>query len=192
MPISHVHRRLREAAIEYVQAGWPILPVESPTADRLICGRCPPDAATAHDWWTDEPYGIACRTGEAFDVLEMPTRLGELVLSMLSQHGHPAVIEVPYTGNWLFLVTAGSPRITDLPADSRVRLRSTGDWILLPPTIIVGGTVSWIGLANRDSRLPQSMTAQWAALRALVALRRQSDLAAPTADPGTAVARRPR
>ncbi|HET8642535.1 MAG TPA: bifunctional DNA primase/polymerase [Pseudonocardiaceae bacterium] len=173
MPISDLHRRLREAAVAYARVGWPILPVETPTADRLICGRCPPDATTAHDWWTDEPYGIACRTGEVFDALQMPARLGELVLPVLAQYGAPAVVEVPLTGNWLFLVTPGAPRITDLPADSGVRLRGRGWWILLPPTVVIGGTVAWVGSSGPGGRLPHSMTVQWAALRALVTMRRE-------------------
>lgn len=171
MPISDVHRRLRAAAVDYATTGWPILPVATPTADRLICGRCPPDPETAYEWWSDEePYGIACRTGEVFDVVEMPARLGELALPALSQHGHPAIVEVPLTGTWMFLVTPGARRITDLPGDSQVRLRGRGWWILLPPTLVVGGAVAWVGLAGR--RIPHSLTVQWAALRALRGARR--------------------
>jgi Bifunctional DNA primase/polymerase, N-terminal len=169
LSISELHLRLREAAIEYTQAGWPILPVETPTADRLICGRSPQDVTTAEEWWTDQAYGIACYTGEAFDALEMPAQLGERVRPMLSQHGPPAVIEVPMTGNWLFLVTPGARRIADLPAGSGVRLNGKGRWILLPPTPVVGGTVAWIGHPN--GRLPHSMMAQWAVRRALVSAR---------------------
>lgn len=170
MSISDLHRRLREAAVEYTQAGWPILPIETPTADRLICGTSPRDTATAQEWWTDQPYGIACYTGEIFDALEMPTQLGEQVLPMLSQQDPPAVVEVPLTGNWLFLVTPGSRRIPDLPPGSGVRLHGKGRWILLPPTPVVGGSVTWISRPN--GRLPHSMTAQWAARRALFSARR--------------------
>jgi hypothetical protein len=166
LSISDLHLRLRKAAVDYTQAGWPILPVEMPTADRLICGRSPSDVATAEEWWTDEPYGIACYTGVTFDALEMSTQVGEQVLALLSQQGQPAVIEVPLTGNWLFLVKPGSPRIVDLPAGSGVRLHGKGRWILLPPTPVIGGAVAWIG--RPDGRLPHSMTAQWAARRALV------------------------
>jgi Bifunctional DNA primase/polymerase, N-terminal len=152
--------------VDYTRAGWPVLPVEVPTADRLICGRSPGDATTAEEWWTEQAYGIACYTGELFDALEMPTQLGEQVLAMLSQHGPPAVIEVPLTGNWLFLVTPGAPRIADLPAASGVRLHGKRRWILLPPTPVIGGAVAWIG--QPKGRFPHSMTAQWTARRALV------------------------
>lgn len=170
--MSDLTVRLRDAAIGYVRAGWPILPVDTPTADRLICGRSPSDEATAHDWWSDQPYGIACSTGDAFDALEVPTRLGERVLHALAQYGPPAVIEVPLTGTWLFLVTPRSPRIPDLPHGCGVRLHGEGRRILLPPTPVVGGTVAWVG-QTEERRLPHSMTAQWAALRALVGLRRE-------------------
>ena len=169
MSISDLHLRLREAAVAYTQAGWPILPVETPAAERLICGRSPQDVATAQEWWTDQAYGIACYTGKAFDALEMPAQLGDRVRPMLSEHGHPGVIEVPRTGNWLFLVTPGARRIPDLPAGSGVRLHGKGRWILLPPTPVAGGCVAWICRPNGG--LPHSMTAQWAARRALVIAR---------------------
>jgi hypothetical protein len=169
---SELHCRLRDAAAGYVRAGWPILPVETPTGDRLICGRCPRDVATVHDWWAEEPYGIAGCAGDVFDVVEMPTWLGALVLPSLRQHGNPAVVEVPLTGSWLFLVTPGSPRITDLPAGCGVTLHGEGRWILLPPTPVVGGSVAWVGQDGRRGRLPHSMTVQWAALKAFVAARR--------------------
>jgi hypothetical protein len=168
--VTDLQVRLREAAVGYARAGWPILPVETPTADRLICGRSPADADDAHDWWSDQPYGIACGTGEAFDALEVPTQLAERMLPALAQHGEPAVIEVPLTGTWLFLVTPRSPRIADLPARSGVRLHGRGRWILLPPTPVIGGNVTWIG--RPTGRLPHSMTVQWAAVRALVGARR--------------------
>jgi Bifunctional DNA primase/polymerase, N-terminal len=170
---SDLHTRLREAAVSYARAGWPILPVETPGADRLICGLCPEDAATADDWWSDEPYGIACYTGVIFDAVQMPKRLGKLVLPMLAQHGQPAVIEVPITGSWLFLVPPDAPRIADLPGNSGVRLIGRGRWILLPPTPVIGGEVSWIGQSGPNSRLPHSMNVQWAAHRALVIARRR-------------------
>jgi hypothetical protein len=174
--MSDLTARLRDAAAGYVREGWPILPVDSPTGSRLICRRCPADEATVDDWWSDQPYGIAGCTGTVFDALQMPTHLGERVLEALTQNGPPAaipaVIEVPLTGTWLFLVTPGSRRIADLPGDCGVRLHGKGRWILLPPTPVLGGTVSWVGRADQR-RLPHSMNAQWAALRALVSARRQ-------------------
>lgn len=174
MPYSELRSRLRDAAIGYVRAGWPILPVDTPTADRLICHRCPRDEATVRDWWSEEPYGIACRLGAEFDVVDMPATLGEPVFEALSQHHPPPVVEVPLTGRWQFLVTPGSPRIADLPCTSGVRLLGRGRWILLPPTPVVGGTVTTIGQGRLDGRLPHSMTVQWAALRALITLRREA------------------
>jgi Bifunctional DNA primase/polymerase, N-terminal len=174
--MSELAVRLRDAAAGYVREGWPILPVDNPTGSRLICQRCPADEATVHDWWSDQPYGIAGRTGTVFDALELPAHIGQKVLDALAQNGPPAVIpavvEVPLTSNWLFLVTPGSPRIFDLPSDCGVRLHGKDRWILLPPTPVLGGTVSWVGHADQR-RLPHSMNAQWAALRALVSVRRQ-------------------
>lgn len=137
--------RLRMAAVDYVTAGWPILPT-SPTGDRLVAGRGPVDAPTAYEWWSDKPYGIACRVGDRFDVLQVPVELGEHVLATLRRN-HPVtppVIEIPTQGSWLFAVTPYARRIPELPAHGPVRLCRRDTWILLPPTPVLDGEVLWV------------------------------------------------
>lgn len=137
-------KALLDAVAAYVSAGWPILPL-SPAADQVVSGLVPPDVETALEWWSDRPYGIACRVGELFDVIELPPQLGAHVLDELHRGARSAasMIEVPYQGRWLALVTPGSPLMMELAGHRRVvRLRRDG-WVPLPPTAVVGGRVVW-------------------------------------------------
>lgn len=168
------------AAVRYVTAGWPILPASQPAADRLVCGFSPPDPETAREWWADRPYGIACRTGVLFDALQVPPWLGRRLLPPVEHYATVIEVERSLEAYWLFLVTAGSPGIPDLPRAVTVRLHGSGGWILLPPTAMPGGSVRWVN-HPADLRLPHSLTLQWAAIRAITVARQQ-----------IAAARRPR
>lgn len=163
---------LTAAAIRYSRAGWPILPVSQPTADRLISSYSPPDAETAGEWWADQPYGIACRTGVLFDALQVPRWLGQRLLPAVEHQA--TVIEVARSLEvaWLFLVTPGSPGIPDLPRGVEIHLHGAGSWVLLPPTPTLGGSASWVA-RQADLRLPHSLTLQWSAVRALTCARRE-------------------
>lgn len=138
-------KALLDAVAAYVSAGWSILPL-SPAADQVVSGMVPPDVQTAVEWWSDRPYGIACRVGELFDVIELPPQLGAQVLAELHRgaRGPASMIEVPYQGRWLALVSAGSPLMMELAGHRCVvRLRRDG-WVPLPPTAVVGGRVVWV------------------------------------------------
>jgi hypothetical protein len=159
------------AAVRYRRAGWPIVP-SGPDADRLVCGHSPADPETAREWWSQRPYGIACRTGELFDVLQVPPWLGLRLLATLDHHATVAAVERPLEACWLFLVTPGSPGIIDLPRGVGVRLHGAGGWVPLPPTPLPGGAVRWV---NRPGQLelPHSLNVQWALVRAVMAARRE-------------------
>lgn len=153
--------QLRCAAVDYAQSGWPIVPI-SLTGDRLVAALSPIDAHTAFEWWSDRPYGIGCRVGEQFDALEIPTELGQRVLDRVRRHQlpEPPAIEVAAWGAWLLLVTPRSPHIPELRAYRQVRLHSSGSWIPLPPTGILGAETRWITRQDRE-QLPHSLTMQW-------------------------------
>lgn len=133
--------RLRSMAMEYVRAGWPIVAVD-PAGDRLVAESTPADPSAAAQWWSDQPYGIGCRLGEAFDALAIPAGLGTRIVDQMQQV--PGVIEVPGQAHWLILVTPGALRIRELAQCRQVRLYTTGWWIPLPPTPISGDAVRWI------------------------------------------------
>lgn len=163
------------AAVRYCSAGWPILPLCHPTADRLVTSRSPSDRDEARDWWSDQPYGIACRTGAVFDALQVPPWLGRRMLPAVEHLATVIEIERSLEACWLFLVTPGAPGIPDLPRGVNVRLRGAGDWILLPPTPTLGGSARWVA-RSPELRLPHSLTVQWSVVRAMSGLRQ--DIAA--------------
>ena len=45
------------AALEYLTAGWPIVPTRHPAHTQLVCRSGPPDQASARNWWSDSTYG---------------------------------------------------------------------------------------------------------------------------------------
>jgi hypothetical protein len=164
-----VEGRLRAAAVRYCAAGWPILPVYLDT-DGLVCGRPPADAAAAHEWWSERAYGIACRTGELFDVLRVPRWLGERMLPAVEHSVTVVEVEKSAECPWFFLVTADSSYIPDLPhVVSGVSLLGSGGLVLLPPT----PSVRWV-VRQAELHLPHSLTLQWAAFHAAIAARRES------------------
>lgn len=164
--------QLQGAAVRLCANGWPILPVCYPTADRLVIGITPPDPETAADWWSEQPYGIACRTGELFDAIQVPIWLGERLLPAVEHYATVIEVRRSLEAFWLFLVTKGARRITDLPRNCGLIVRGTGEWILVPPTPTLGGGTRWVA-RQRELRLPHSLSLQWAAVRAVSMARRE-------------------
>lgn len=164
--------QLKAAAVRLHRAGWPVLPAAHPAADRLVSGRCPPDEQTAADWWSDQPYGIACRTGELFDALQVPSWLGARLLPSVEHYATVVEVTRALESVWLFLVTPGAVGIADLPRSVDIRLHTTGGWILLPPTPTLGGASRWVS-RPAQLRLPHALTMQWAVVRAVSAARRE-------------------
>ncbi|HEY0638066.1 MAG TPA: bifunctional DNA primase/polymerase [Pseudonocardiaceae bacterium] len=162
--------RLRAAAIRLTTAGWPILPVTYPIPDHLVSTISPADATMAEHWWGDQPYGIACRTGETFDVVEVPSWLGPFVLRSVDHYASVVEVTQSLEASWLFFVTPGSPRIQDLPRAVPVTLHGRGGWVLLPPTPTLGGGCRWVARPPA-LRLPHSLCLQWSVVRAINAAR---------------------
>jgi hypothetical protein len=193
---------LLDAAISYAAAGWPVIPVALPVQEwggavpvrRLVVGRPAPDGQVARDWWADRPYGIALRAGAPFDVLTVPARVGPAIVAHFPP-GAMLAAEHP-DGRWLLLVTPGARLTEDLPRRCGVTLHGAGSHILLPPTPVADGELSWAvrpdrrsGLVARDGsiRAPHSLTVQAVAARLLFAERiadlRHAAAASSTTDP---------
>ena len=144
---------LRMAAVEYTEAGWPILAL-TPSGDQPVAGMSPQNAHMAEDWWSQRPYGIGVRVGEHFDILEIPASVGGRLREQL--HAPTPIFDVPLRG-WFMLVSAGAVRIPELtPYRHIVHLHRRGTWLPLPPTRLPGGPALWISRGP----IPHSLTIQ--------------------------------
>lgn len=160
--------RLRRAALRYAEYGWPVTPGAALAGDRFACGRpgCPTtgahpaldrweaaattDAARLAGWWRERAHGVLLATGSAFDVLDVPARLGLDVVNLLRLHAATpgggrsrGPVAVTPTGRWMFLVRPGDPLCPELEACLDVVRHGAGSWIPAPPTRTVEGRVRW-------------------------------------------------
>ncbi|BCL13152.1 MULTISPECIES: bifunctional DNA primase/polymerase [Micromonospora] len=179
-PLERV--RLRRIAVRYAMHGWEVTPGACLARSRFVCGRagCPTvgchpalenwelaastDPARVATWWHNRPHGVLLPTGRAFDVLEVPSYLGQHVLDAISDH--PAdrsrgPVAVTPTGRWMFLVLPGDPLRPELDHCFHVVRHGVGSWIPAPPTRLPEGPVRW-ALAPEQARwrLPDSYLVQ--------------------------------
>lgn len=169
---------LAAAATRYLRGGWPILPARLPIrADgfavslRGLAAHLPPtDPAVARRWWSGGGHGIAVSTGTSFDVLTMPAAVARHVVASLP----PGLVTAAARPDdrWAIPVIPGSPLPETLFGWRGVRLHAAGEYVLLPPTPLATGTITWVAgplTAAHESpvALPHSVAVQRAALEAL-------------------------
>jgi hypothetical protein len=182
--------RLADAAERYTRAGWPVLPVRLPIAARPpgvavpalrpVGRRLPPDPATAREWWSECPRGIAAPTGIMFDVLVLPEAIGRRTLESFRTCAN--LIAHDPAGWWWFFVTPGSSPVPDFPRGHGVTLLGGGALVPLPPTPLPAHPSSPTTSAapipltwdtsppdSASARLPHSLSVQWAAVKAFAA-----------------------
>ncbi|MDG4765045.1 bifunctional DNA primase/polymerase [Solwaraspora sp. WMMD406] len=165
-----VRLRLRRGALHYAAHGWPVTPGAYLKDGRFCCDRpgCPtaschpaleswersasdrPDRVSS--WWRRQPHAVLLATGYAFDVLEMPARLGLRVLCTVRLRGGAAApghgqlrgpVAVTPTGRWMFLVRPGDALRPELAESLDVIQHGHGSWIPAPPTLLPEGAVRW-------------------------------------------------
>ncbi|HEY1489119.1 MAG TPA: bifunctional DNA primase/polymerase [Micromonosporaceae bacterium] len=148
--------RLRHAALTYARHGWHVLAGSRLCGDRFKCGpgcctfACHPvaqkwDAASTIDPdtitinWKRSPYSVLLPTGNAFDVVEVPSPIGALADDQL----RGPVVVTP-TGQWMYLVQPGQPLHPALARHRDVVLHQLGSWIPAPPMRSPEGPVRWV------------------------------------------------
>ncbi len=147
---------LRRAAHRYAEHGWAVVPGAFLAGDRFRCGQlCPTvgchpaldnwsaaasvDPTDVDDWWRTAPFSVLLATGGAFDVIEVPARLG--MPAVAARAVGPTVVSP--TGRWMFLVRAGHALRPELAAQLDVVIHRAGSWIAAPPTRSPEGRVRW-------------------------------------------------
>ncbi|MFV2019946.1 bifunctional DNA primase/polymerase [Micromonospora sp. LOL_023] len=162
--------RLRRGALRYAEHSWPVTPGAYLLQGRFRCDRpgCPTischpalqdwerDASDRLEqvqlWWRRQPHAVLLATGYAFDVLEVPARLGLRALCTLRLRGAAAApgagqlrgpVAVTPTGRWMFLVRPGDALRPELADSLDVLQHGRGSWIPAPPTVLPEGPVRW-------------------------------------------------
>jgi hypothetical protein len=170
-----VHRTLlRRAAQRYVDRGWLVVPGAALIDDRYVCGpicptvACHPavdrweamassEASDVDEWWANLPFSVLLATGHAFDVIEVPARIGA-VAARSSTLGPVATTP---TGRWMFFVQTGDSLRPELSAQLDIVMHGAGSWIPAPPTRTPGGRIRWETHPTvTDWQLPNPYTVQ--------------------------------
>jgi Bifunctional DNA primase/polymerase, N-terminal len=194
-----VRATLRRAAIRYARHGWPVIPGAFLIHDRYLCGPlCPTvgchpaiddwqrqatvDPATIAGWWADTPYSVLLATGHAFDVIDVPARLGRPACQLLGAGGdaRPGAsaasgasagagpVAETRTGRWMFLVSPRGRLRAELAGQLDVVIHGEQSWIPAPPTRSPAGPIRWVvSPAAAAWRLPDSRLVQRALVVAL-------------------------
>ena len=165
---------LKRAALRYADHGWPVFPGAYLNADRYACGplcptvACHPavedwetaassDVADVAMWWDRQAFSVLLATGRAFDVIEVPARIG-LPASRAAVLGPVAVTPM---GRWMFLVEPGDGLRPELAEQLDVIKHGPGSWIPAPPTRTLDGRIRWeVPPAVTEWRLPDPYAVQ--------------------------------
>jgi hypothetical protein len=151
-------RTLRAAALSFVEQGWPVVPGPlcdglryiGPGAARGARATAPVVAAedgsldtrvVAH-WWAERPYTVLAPVGVAFDVLCAPTLLATVATGLPEFRDNLCPVAMSPQGA-RFLVRPGGVLDPDLVGVRGVEIQRRGAFLPLPPSRVVGGSMSW-------------------------------------------------
>lgn len=152
---------LARMAARYATHGWDVIPGSFLRGERFDCGRqgcytvaCHPaidnwetrashNPATVGEWWRHRPYAVLLATGHAFDVLEVPEKLGRPVVDTLPATAIGGPVATAPQDRWMFLVRPGFGLAEELARRADVVFHSRGSWIPAPPTQAPSGAVRW-------------------------------------------------
>lgn len=113
------------------------------------------DRTRVADWWRYAPHSVLLATGVTFDVLELPERLGRLLVSSAGWRRLRGPVATIPTGRWMFLVSPGELLLPELAGRLDVVRHGRGSWIPAPPTRLMEGQVRWhVSPAEVRWRLP--------------------------------------
>lgn len=173
-------RALRLAALSYVERGWPVVPgplcdglrYTRPGSPHVVAAAKPVGAQDAsldprlvERWWTERPHTVLAAVGIEFDVLCAPTLLATVATGLPVFRENLCPVAMSPQGA-RFLVARGGSLDEDLAGVRGLEFLDGGEFLPLPPSRVVGGSMSWwITPAAVGGRLGDGQTVQ-AALRA--------------------------
>jgi hypothetical protein len=191
--------RMRNAALEYALAGWPVIPGATTTpTGRCSCGNRACALPGAHPipawetiattdldrvsaWWSGSlpTRPIVLPTGGVFDAWLVPRVLGALAERIIERAPAPfPALGRSHRGQWMFLTQPASSPL--LP--SGVKRLTTGSWLIAPPTRTPLGRNRWVWVP-RPGHLPPASH-----LVAVLADAAERLGTQPGHDPGAAIA----
>lgn len=138
---------LLEAALHYVELGWPVLPL-APHSKVPVTEHGVKDASTepAHikAWWKRNPkYNIGLATGVKFDVIDIDGKQGEEWWKPYAEkYSDTLRVQTVRGSHWYFQAFSDRNRIKIV---EQVDLKSTGGYVVAPPSVSTDGTrYKWI------------------------------------------------
>jgi hypothetical protein len=151
-------RTLRTAALSFVEQGWPVVP--GPLCDGLryigagsargVRATAPVvpaeggslDVRVVEHWWAERPYTVLAPLGVAFDVLCAPTLLATVATGLPMFRDNLCPVAMSPQGA-RFFVKPGGVLSPDLAGVRGVEILRRGAFLPLPPSRVVGGSMSW-------------------------------------------------
>ena len=98
-----------------------------------------PEEAAAR--WREQPYAVLIPTGEACDVVDVPTALGQNLAAWLDARSSLGPL-IAAGSRWFFLTAAGGQLS---PFGGDIVVHGHGSWIMLPPSLGPGGEpATWL------------------------------------------------
>lgn len=142
-----------EAALEYADRGWAVIPVDADTKKPLVewgafaDERTPPDEDQITEWWTRWPYAyIAVLTGpvsglvivdtDSEEAREAADRVGltRSPVTVQTRKGRHFYFRFPDGGDWIKNRVGGVGDGTEWPRQPGLDLRGSKGYALVPPS----------------------------------------------------------
>ncbi len=186
MTAPYSNTTLAQAALDYVERGFPVFPLHDITAGRCSCGKvnCPSpgkhprtakgfeDATTdidlVREWWARWPNAnIGMPTGaiSGVDVLDVEGDEGRRSLeSLVRAHGALPETACVRTGGkgGTHIYFARLPDVDIANSSGRVGtrldVRGTGGYVVLPPSVGTRGTYEWV---RHPETVPPAPPPEW-------------------------------
>lgn len=173
--------QVRDAAVDAVRRGWPVVPGTCRPDDLGFCEVAPledtwdlapiTNPEQAEEVWTRlRQVGVLLVCGHGIDALEVPFRVIELLPALAEQGLRVPIATALPVSRWVLFVATGSGALRPELAAASVCLRGIGQWVALPPTTLGGyPTIQWRiePTEDREGDLPSAEEVQQVLIEAL-------------------------